>query len=108
MKKADADKRPAQEVYKNIQSLKGVPAGRWMLIMQMFSKSLGVECSHCHVPDAFEKDDKPAKQTARKMLAMVGAISREIYKGPTSINCYTCHKGQVQPVSFPPPPEKTQ
>lgn len=108
MKKAEEDKRPAEQVYKNVQTLKGVPAGRWMLIMKMFSKSLGVDCSHCHVEGAFEKDDKPAKQTARKMLAMVGAISREIYKGPTSINCYTCHKGQPEPVSFPPQPQKPQ
>ena len=108
MKKADDDKRPAEQVYKNIQSLKGVPAGRWMMIMQMFSKSLGVKCDHCHVPGAFEKDDKPAKLTARKMLKMVGAISREVFKGPTNVNCYTCHKGQTEPVSFPTPPQKPQ
>jgi hypothetical protein len=108
MKKAEQDKRPAEAAYKNIQTLKGLPAGRLMLVMQMFSKSLGVDCTHCHVEGAFEKDDKPAKQTARKMLHMVGSISREIYKGPTSVNCYTCHKGQVEPVSFPPPPQKTQ
>ena len=101
-KDADSDKRPAEQVYKNIQTLKGIPAGRWMLIMTMFSKSLGVDCNYCHVPDAFEKDDKPAKQTARRMLRMVGSIAREIYNGPSSINCYTCHKGQTQPVAFPP------
>ena len=103
MKQAGQDNRPVEQVYKNIQRLKGVPAGRWMLIMQMFSKSLGVKCDYCHVPDAFDKDDKPAKQTARKMLGMVGSIAREIYKGSTNINCYTCHKGQPQPVAFPPP-----
>jgi Photosynthetic reaction centre cytochrome C subunit len=104
MKDPNSDKRPAEQVYKNIQVLKGAPAGRWMLIMNMFSKSLGVDCAHCHVEGAFEKDDKPAKQTARKMLRMVGAIAKEIYKGPTTVTCYTCHKGQVEPVSFPPPP----
>jgi outer membrane lipoprotein-sorting protein len=41
------------------------------------------------------------------MLGLTGAISREIYKGPTSINCYTCHKGQLKPVSFPPPGSTT-
>lgn len=101
MRRAAEDKRPAQEVYKNVQSLRGVPAGRWMVIMNMLSKSLGVDCSYCHVPNEFEKDDKPAKVTARTMLRMVGAISREIYKGPTSINCYTCHRGQVKPVFLP-------
>jgi hypothetical protein len=108
LKKGEQDKRLAEEVYKNVQALKGVPAGRWMYIMQTFSKSLGVKCDHCHVTGAFEKDDKPAKQTARKMLAMVGAISKEVFKGETIINCYTCHRGEVQPVSFPPPQPKAQ
>lgn len=102
LKQSDQDKRPAEEVYKNVQSLRGVPAGRWMIIMTMFTRSLGVDCNHCHVQDRFELDDKPAKQTARKMLRMVSAIAREIYKGPTSINCYTCHRGQPRPVSLPP------
>jgi len=63
-----------------------------------------VDCTYCHVPNEFEKDDKPAKLIARKMLGLTGAIAREIYKGPTSINCYTCHQGKAQPVSFPPTP----
>jgi photosynthetic reaction center cytochrome c subunit len=103
MKKSEQDKRPAEQVYKNVQTLKGVPAGRWMMIMTMFTKSLGVDCTHCHVQGEFEKDDKPAKMIARKMLGLTGAIAREIYKGPTTINCYTCHRGQPQPVSFPSP-----
>ena len=96
VKKAEQDKRPSQEVYKNVQVLKGVEAGRWMMIMTMFSKSLGVDCTYCHVEGAFEKDDKPAKQ-----------IYREIYESkPSPINCFTCHRGQAQIVSFP-APEKT-
>lgn len=102
LKEAEKDKRPAEQAYKNIQTLKGLPAGRLNLVMQMFNMALGVDCAHCHVTDDYAKDDKPAKQTARKMLGMVGGISREIYKGPTSINCYTCHKGQPKPVAFPP------
>jgi hypothetical protein len=102
MREADKDKRPAEQVYKNVQILKGLPAGRWPIVMESFSRSLGVDCSHCHVADDYSKDDKPAKQTARKMLGMVGSISREIYKGPTAVNCYTCHKGQPKPVGFPP------
>lgn len=100
-KQADQDKRPVEEVYKNIQSLKGVPAGRWMMIMTMFTRSLGVDCNYCHVEGKFELDDKPAKQTARRMLSMVGAVAREIYKGSTPIFCYTCHRGQTRPVSLP-------
>ena len=102
-RKGEQDKRPAEQVYKNIQTLKGLPAGRWTMLMTMFSRSLGVDCTYCHVANEFEKDDKPAKLMARKMLGLTGAIAREIYKGPTSINCYTCHKGKTQPDSFPPP-----
>jgi photosynthetic reaction center cytochrome c subunit len=97
MKKAAEDTRPAEQVYKNVQTLKGVPVGRWMFIMNMFSKSLGVDCTYCHVENQFEKDDKPTKTAARRMLRMVGSIAREIYKGPTTINCYTCHRGQPKP-----------
>ena len=101
-KEAEKDKRPSQEAFKNIQVLKGVPAGRWMMIMTMFSKSLGVDCTYCHVEGAFEKDDKPTKQTARKMLRLTGTIYREIYESKDSpINCYTCHRGQAQIVSVP-------
>jgi hypothetical protein len=99
------DARAAERVFKNIQSLKGVPAGRIMGIMTMFSKSLGVECSHCHDEAAFEKDDNPNKQKARVMLSMVDSIAREIYGGQTNINCYTCHRGEAKPVSMPPRPE---
>jgi hypothetical protein len=38
---------------------------------------------------------------------MVGMIAKEVYKGETSVNCFTCHKGQAEPVSFP-PPQKAQ
>jgi len=99
---ADKDKTPAEQVYSNIQTLKGVPAGRIMVIMGMFSRALGVECSHCHVEGEFEKDDKPAKQTARKMLKMTGAVAKEFFNGNSPVNCYTCHRGQKEPVAFPP------
>jgi len=67
--------KPAEEVYKNIQVMKGVPAPRLMGAMQFFAKSLGVECSYCHVPNEFDKDDKAPKSTARKMLKMVHQIN---------------------------------
>ncbi|HEY4613346.1 MAG TPA: hypothetical protein VII11_10210 [Bacteroidota bacterium] len=40
---------PAEEVFKNIQNFKGLPAGRIPRIMSAFARSLGVGCSHCHV-----------------------------------------------------------
>lgn len=63
---AQAEEKPAEQVYKNIQIFKGVPASRLMAGMMRFSQFLGVDCAYCHVPNQFEKDDKPAKQTPAK------------------------------------------
>jgi len=99
------EKDPASNVFKNIQMLKQVPAGRLLSIMEIgYSRSLGVECTYCHVPDKWETEDKPEKQIARDMAGMVGRINGELLKGiknlknssPT-INCTTCHRGEVKP-----------
>ena len=102
---AGQENKPAEEVFKNIQMLKGMPAGRLLRVMEMgYARSLGVNCTHCHVADAWEKEDKPTKQIAREMHAMVGVINdgqlKKIknLKGPNSIvNCTTCHRGQTKP-----------
>ena len=99
------EKEPAEKVFKNIQSLKGVPAERLLAIMQMgYARSLGVTCTHCHTPEKWEAEDKPTKQIARDMSAMVKTINGELLKNiknlqsatPT-VNCTTCHRGQVKP-----------
>ncbi len=98
---------PAEKVFKNIQTpmLKGSPAARLLAVMEFgFARSLGVNCTHCHVPDKWEAEDKPQKQTAREMAAMAARINGELLKGiknlksatPT-INCTTCHRGEVKP-----------
>ena len=92
----DANK-PAEEMFKNIQTLKGVPAGRFPLIMNFFSQSLGVKCSHCHVQDQWAKDDVEAKKTARKMLGMVTDVIHKYYGKGGPIGCYGCHEGKVKP-----------
>src|SRR4030095_4026147 len=66
-KPAPSQDKPAEETYKNIQIFKGLPSSGVMRAMNFFTRSLGVDCTHCHVPGEFEKDDKAAKQTARKM-----------------------------------------
>ncbi|HVF92364.1 MAG TPA: c-type cytochrome [Blastocatellia bacterium] len=101
----DRKDKPAEEVFKNIQQLKGMPAGRLLRVMELgYSKSLGVNCTHCHVVDQWEKEDKPQKQIARDMADMVRAINGEQLKkiknlkGPNpTVNCTTCHRGQIKP-----------
>ena len=109
-------KDPASVVFKNIQIpfLKNVPAGQFLAIMEMgYARSLGVSCVHCHVPGKWESDDKPQKQITRDMAAMVAKINGDLLKNiknlgssPT-VNCTTCHRGQIIPATNLPQPPKS-
>ena len=96
---------PADKVFKNIQLLKAVPAGRLLAVMEFgYARSLGVDCTHCHIADKWESEEKAQKQIARDMALMAGKINGEMLKNiknlksaaPT-INCTTCHRGEVTP-----------
>jgi photosynthetic reaction center cytochrome c subunit len=93
----------AEDVYKNIQVLQGVPADQIRPTMQLISSSLGVRCGHCHVSNAQERDDKPEKQIARKMIRMVLSNNREYFDGERELSCFTCHRGNRRPVGTPIP-----
>src|ERR1700756_2021763 len=90
-----------EQVYKNIQVLKGVSADQLIPTMQFVNASLGVQCDFCHLENAFEKDDKETKQTARKMMRMVFAINKDNFDGHQEVTCYACHRGAHKPVSTP-------
>lgn len=101
------EQEPAEKVFRNIQTLKGVPAGRVLGIMDFgYSRSLGVDCTHCHIPDKWESDEKRPKGVTREMVAMVGKINNDLLKSvkglasekPT-VNCTTCHRGEVKPAT---------
>ncbi|MGC1961548.1 MAG: c-type cytochrome [Candidatus Sulfotelmatobacter sp.] len=96
-----AGPKKAEEQFKNIQALKGIPADQLIPAMQFITASLGVECQFCHVEGAFEKDDKKTKQTARKMMAMMFAINKENFEGHREVTCYSCHRGSSTPVGTP-------
>ncbi|HRI02198.1 MAG TPA: c-type cytochrome [Pyrinomonadaceae bacterium] len=107
------EKEPSSTVFKNIQTMKDRPAAQLLAVMEFgYSRSLGVTCTHCHVADKWESEDKPTKQVAREMSTMVGKINGEMLKGiknlksasPT-INCTTCHRGQVVPALNLPTPK---
>ncbi len=91
----------AEQEYKNVQALKGIPAEQIIPAMQFIAASLGVECEYCHVPRAFEKDDKKPKVTARKMIGMMMAINKENFEGHREVTCYSCHRGSANPVATP-------
>jgi outer membrane lipoprotein-sorting protein len=91
----------AEEQFKNMQALKGIPAEQVIPAMQFIAASLGVECAYCHVEHANEKDDKKTKVTARKMINMMMAINKENFEGHREVTCYSCHRGAAQPVGTP-------
>jgi photosynthetic reaction center cytochrome c subunit len=95
-----ASKR-AEEMFKNIQELKGIPSDQLIPAMQFMTSSLGVECSFCHAEGHFEKDDKKQKQTARKMMQMMFALNKSNFNAQREITCYTCHRGAHIPSDVP-------
>lgn len=96
-----APPKKAEEQFKNIQVLKGIPADQVFPTMQFIAASLGVECDFCHVQNAFEKDDKKPKQTARKMMEMMFAINKDNFQGNRDVTCYSCHRGSARPMAIP-------
>jgi photosynthetic reaction center cytochrome c subunit len=93
--------KTAEQVYKNIEVLKGVPAGQLIPAMQFITSSLGVECTFCHVEGHFEKDDKKPKQVAREMMQMVSALNKNNFEGNREVTCYSCHRGAPEPIGVP-------
>ena len=93
---ASSKEERAEQKYKNIQLLRGVPSERLTKIMFAFKASLGVDCTYCHIKDQFEKDDKPQKQTARRMIQLVRDTNTKL-GGTARVTCFTCHRGQTRP-----------
>jgi photosynthetic reaction center cytochrome c subunit len=93
--------KTAEQVYKNIQVLRGAAATEIIPSMQFMSSSLGVRCDHCHVEGAFDKDDKKPKQQAREMMRMVSTLNQNNFAGQRGITCYSCHAGNLRPRRTP-------
>jgi tetratricopeptide (TPR) repeat protein len=90
-----------ENIFKNIQVLKGIPSDQLIPAMQFMSSSLGVECSFCHVEGHFEKDDKKPKQTAREMMQMMFELNNNSFDGLREVTCNSCHRGSRNPASTP-------
>src|SRR2546426_334734 len=109
----------AEEVFKNVQILKGIPVDQFMGTMGFFSASLGLNCTDCHTDKsggdwARYADENPRKQTARRMMQMVSSVNQMYFGGRQVVTCNTCHRGTTRPNVMPsldllyssPPPEE--
>jgi len=101
------DKQPlAEDVFKNVQMLKGIPVGEFMATMGFFSASLGLNCVYCHVAESLQDwqkfaEDVPRKRMARTMIQMVNTINQSNFGGRPVITCYSCHHGNERPKDLP-------
>ena len=104
---AQAEKpQMAEEVFTNVQVLRGIPVDEFMDTMGMFAASLSLNCIDCHVAESVDKwerfaDETPLKRIARTMVQMVNAINKQNFKGVRSVSCYTCHRGDLRPKVVP-------
>jgi Photosynthetic reaction centre cytochrome C subunit len=96
----------AEDVFKNVQVLKGIPVSEFMSTMGFFSASVGLNCVFCHVPESLEDwkkfaDDVPRKRIARSMIQMVNSINKTSFGGRAAVTCYSCHHGNETPKQIP-------
>ena len=96
----------SENVFKNIQVLKGIPPDEFMDVMGMFSASLGYDCVSCHSSDLYNDRAAfavatPMIQKARQMIVMMNTINRTYFGGQPRMSCFTCHRGQNQPGNIP-------
>jgi hypothetical protein len=104
---ANGQQKPlmAEDVFKNVQLLRGIPVKEFMNTMGFFSAATNLNCIDCHSPQGDSLDgyaiDTPLKQTTRKMIAMVNALNKTNFGGQRRVTCYTCHRATDRPEAVP-------
>jgi hypothetical protein len=105
---AGRENEPAEQVFKNIQVLKGMPAGQLVTMMDtLYGRAMSWNCTNCHryAPEGnFASDTSANKTRARFMQQMVNDINTvelpKLYKrDPPKVSCVTCHRGYNEPPS---------
>jgi photosynthetic reaction center cytochrome c subunit len=96
----------AEEVFKNVQVLKGIPVDEFMSTMGVFSAALGMSCEDCHAAndskwENYALDTSPKKRTARRMIQMMSAINKDNFGGRQMVTCWSCHHGGDHPKVTP-------
>ncbi|MBV8842278.1 MAG: photosynthetic reaction center cytochrome c subunit [Bryobacterales bacterium] len=95
----------SEQVFKNIQVLKGIPVDDFLGTMGLMSAALQFDCSDCHVnagTDTVEwAADTPRKRMARRMVTMVANINKENFGGRQVVTCWSCHRNRDRPLTTP-------
>ena len=93
----------ADDVFKNIQVLRGLTVDQFMGTMGFIAAALSMNCSECHHTGSVERyaDDTPMKQTARKMILMVNTLNKANFGGKRMVTCYSCHRSDARPKVTP-------
>jgi hypothetical protein len=101
------DARPpmAEDVFRNVQVLRGIPVNEFMGTMGIFSAALGMSCEDCHRSGDSSWEnyaaESPRKQMARSMVVMMRAINATHFGGRQAVTCYSCHRGSDRPKLTP-------
>lgn len=104
---APADRPPmAEDVFKNIQVLKDVPADQFLASMGFIANALAVNCTYCHLGEGgggWEEyaRDNDKKVTARRMMQMMRGINDMYFGGRPMVSCVTCHNASNRPKVSP-------
>ena len=92
----------ADQVFKNVTVLKGIPVDEFMGTMGVFSAALGFSCEDCHTASSndwanYAKDVSPRKTMARQMVTMMQGLNKQYFGGRQVVTCFTCHRGSNRP-----------
>jgi photosynthetic reaction center cytochrome c subunit len=95
----------SDQVFKNVQALKGIPVDEFLGTMGIMAASLQFDCSDCHVNAGTANvdwaADTPRKIMARRMVNMVAAINQNNFGGRQLVTCWTCHRNRDKPLVTP-------
>src|SRR5712691_2624259 len=95
----------AEQVFKNVQVLKGIPVDDFLGTMGIMAAALQFDCSDCHVGAGTDKvdwaADTPRKRMARTMVNMVATINKTNFGGRQMVTCWTCHRNRDKPLVTP-------
>jgi photosynthetic reaction center cytochrome c subunit len=95
----------SEQVFKNVQVLKGIPVDDFMQTMGVMCASLQFDCSDCHANAGTDKvdwaADTPRKRMARTMVTMVKNINQTNFGGRQMVTCWTCHRNRDRPLTTP-------